>query len=100
MGDKTEILTQYDIIQNSDNELMFALNAKNGAISNPSIIYAGGNEILFSRSQNQNILLIDVPTSVHELLKTLKKVLFIEVQDDSIVNEYLASVIIAPKLPK
>ncbi len=101
-----ETESYYDILENSDGELLFCLKARDGSPERPQILYSGEDHALFYRTAGQMIVLDYVHVDVREALNKVSSVLVAEFSDASeenpqrgIVREYTASVRHVSKLP-
>ena len=55
----------YDILENSDGELLFCLKAREGSPERPQILYSGEDHALFYRTADQFLIIF---TSTSETL--------------------------------
>ena len=96
----------YDILENSDGELLFCLKAREGSPERPQILYNGEDHALFYRTADQMIVLDHIHVDVRDALNRVSSVLVAEFSDATdenpqrgIVREYTASVRHVSKLP-
>ena len=96
----------YDILTNSDDELLFCLKARDGSPDRPQILFNGKDHALFYRRADQMIVLDYIHPEVCPLLKKASSVLVAEFSEPTdvnpakgIVREYTASVRHVSKLP-
>ena len=101
-----ETESYYDILENSDGELLFCLKAREGSPERPQILYSGGDHALFYRTADQMIVLDYIHVDVRPALGKVASVLVAEFSDPTeenpqkgIVREYTASVRHVSKLP-
>lgn len=96
----------YDILANSEGELLFCLKAREGSPDRPQILFNGKDHALFYRTADQMIVLDYIHPEVSPLLGEASSVLVAEFSDATpdnptkgIVREYTASVRHVSKLP-
>ena len=89
----------YDIIRNSEGDLMFSVKARQGGPERPKVIYGGGEHALFYRSINQTVVLDYIHPDVRDTLRQVKSVLIVEFYGDSIIREYNVPVRQVTQLP-
>lgn len=96
----------YDILANTDGELLFCLKAREGSPDRPQILFNGENHALFYRTADQMIVLDYIHPEVAPLLNEVSSVLVAEFSDPTaenpqkgIVREYTATVRHVSKLP-
>ena len=96
----------YDILENSDGELLFCLKAREGSPERTQILYNGEDHALFYRTADQMIVLDYIHVDVRDALNRVSSVLVAEFSDATdenpqrgIVREYTASVRHVSKLP-
>ena len=89
----------YDIIRNSEGDLMFSVKARQGGPERPKVIYGGGEHALFYRSINQTVVFDYIHPEVRDTLRHVKSVLIVEFYGDSIVREYNVPVRQVTQLP-
>ena len=101
-----EAESYYDILANSEGELLFCLKAREGSPDRPLILFNGENHALFYRTADQMIVLDYIHPEVCPLLKEASSVLVAEFTDPvgdnpmkGIVREYVATVRHVSKLP-
>jgi len=68
----------YDIIPNSDGDLVFCLQSRDGEPHMSSLYYSGGSKAQFCRRFGQYILLEDLPKTIKQQLPLKSKVLVAE----------------------
>ena len=90
---------EYDVLLNEDDDVLIAIRARMGEVSNPRLLYAGQDRILLYRNAEQTIFLADVPAQVRDALKKVSKLLMVEVHDEAIVREYFVPIKIVSELP-
>ena len=95
-----EPVNEYDILLNEDDEVLIAIRARLGGVSRPQILYDGEDKILLYRNADQTIYLADVPEAVRDVLKTVSKLLMIEVHDEAIIREYMVPLKQVERLPE
>lgn len=89
----------YDIIENSEGELLFSIKARQGGPEKPKILYGAGEHALFYRSNDQTVVLDYVHPDVREALAKVSSVLIVEFHGDSIIREYNVPVRQVKQLP-
>ncbi len=70
-------------------------------ITNPEIVYDGGEHAILYRSEKESILLDYIPESQRNELTKLSEILVVEydVNKKDIANEYMAKITILNKIP-
>lgn len=94
-----EPIDRYDILLNEDNEILIAIHARMDGVKTPRIFYDGRDRILLYRTPDQPVVLADVPGGVRSALQQVDRILMVEVQDDSVVREYMTPMKVVSKLP-
>ena len=100
----------YDVLVNSQNEIMFSIKARDGEPVSPKLIYDGAEHALFYRKspkpespQNppERVLLDFIDESIRPLLQQKQNVLFMEVdyESETVLRAYKVSVLNVSKLP-
>jgi len=68
----------YDIVQNSDNELLFVIGEYEGEPENPRIVYNGGEAAVLYRNKTSSVILDVIHPNARDLLKNAGEVLVAE----------------------
>ncbi len=89
----------YDILQNADGDLLFAIRARSGAPEDPRIVYDGNEHALFYRNKGFSITLDFIHPEAREPLSKVSTVLMVEFEKDEVVREYDVPVRMVKKLP-
>jgi len=89
----------YDIIKNTDDELLFSIKARQGGPEKPKVIYGGGEHALFYRSFDQTVILDYIHPEVRDTLRKVSSVLMVEFFGGSIIREYNVPVRQVKQLP-
>ncbi len=99
MSAMVEVENHYDILKNSEGELLVAIKARMGGSERPKILYDGQDQALLYRSVDQTIVLDYINPGVRETFANIRQVLVVELRDDDIVREYMVPVRRVAKLP-
>lgn len=89
----------YDIIENTDGELLFSIKARQGGPERPRVIYGGGEHALFYRSFDQTVIFDYIHPDIRGALRKVKSILVVEFHGDAIVREYNVAVRQVKQLP-
>ena len=80
---------KYDIIENNAGEIMIIIKYRDGGPENPRLVYDGGSVALLYRSRESAILLDGIDERARQPLKSVEKVLMVELDNDEVAREYL-----------
>lgn len=89
---KVEQEKKYHILKNPAGHLMILIRARLENAESPTIIYDGGEHALLYRNQNNTIVLDYIHPAVRSDLMSVKDILIVEVQGESIIREYNSQV--------
>ncbi|MCK5296956.1 MAG: hypothetical protein KAJ75_08700 [Alphaproteobacteria bacterium] len=89
----------YDILQNVHGAMMFSLKARDGEPENPKILYDGGEDALFYRTNGFSVKLDYVHPDARESLNKVDMVLVVEFNGNNIEREYDVPVRHVKRLP-
>lgn len=89
----------FNILKNSEGNLMFLVHARMGGVEGSSVVYDGRQTALLYRTKKDVVALDFIHPAVRADLKKKKEVLVVEVDGGSIVREYMAPVKIVKTLP-
>ena len=86
--------TNFNILQNEAGELMIMLRARIGEVSNPKLVYGGGEHALLYRNDYNTVILDYIHPAIRKDLRrhNKKKLLVVETNDGAIVREYVCDV--------
>lgn len=85
-------LTKYGIVKNSSGELMIMFEVDSSPVEKPIFYYNGGDNATLVKSKDNTIQFNNVNNGVKEDLMKATKILVVEVNDGSVLNEYTAIV--------
>ncbi len=91
-GIKSEHEGRYDILQNSEGEILIMIKQRRGGPENPRFVYDGGNQALLYRSRESAVLLGDIAEEAHNPLKAVDEVLVAELDGEEVAREYMVPV--------
>lgn len=80
---------RYDIIENNVGEIMIIIKYRDGGPENPRLVYDGGSVALLYRSRESAILLDDINENARQPLKSVEKVLMVELDGNEVAREYV-----------
>ena len=89
----------FNILKNSEGNLMFLVHARVGGVSDSKIVYDGGQTALLHRTEKEVIALDFIHPAIRADLKKKKEVLVVEVDGGAVVREYIAGVKTVKELP-
>ena len=89
----------FNILKNSEGNLMLLVHARMGGVSDSKVIYDGGQTALLHRTDKDVVALDFIHPAVRADLKKKKEVLIVEVNGGAIVREYMATVQAVKSLP-
>lgn len=95
-----EQISGYDVLQNAEGELLIAIRARMENAENPRVLYDGKKQAVFYRNSKQTIVLDQIPEKFSHALMQVPQVLFVEVQDETVIREYVAPVLSVPVIPR
>lgn len=79
---------RYDILENNAGEIMIIIKYREGGPENPRLVYDGGAVALLYRSRESAILLNNIDPRARPSLKSVEKVLMVEIDGDEVAREY------------
>ena len=79
---------RYDILENNAGEIMIIIKYREGGPENPRLVYDGGEVALLYRSRESAILLDNIDERARPSLKSVEKVLMVEIDKDEVAREY------------
>ena len=79
---------KYDIIENNAGEIMMIIKYRDGGPENPRLVYDGGSVALLYRSRESAILLDEIDERARHPLKSVEKVLLVELDNNEVAREY------------
>ena len=89
----------FNILKNSEGNLMFLVHARMGGAENSKVVYDGGQAALLYKTDKDIIMLDFIHPAIRTDLKKKKEVLIVEVDGGAIVREYMATVKTVKTLP-
>ena len=89
----------FNILKNSEGNLMFLVHARMGGVKDSKVVYDGGQTALLHRSNEDVVALDFIHPAIRTDLKKKKEVLVVEVNNGSVVREYIAPVQTVKALP-
>ncbi len=100
MANKPELEGHYDILQNSNGELMLSIRSRKGVPENPKILYDGGKHALLYRNKKKPIFLDYINPKISKSLFSVETVIIAEFIDNGgIARSYSVPVKRVRKLP-
>lgn len=81
-------MSEYDILQNKEGEILIIIGSYEGEPEYPRFVYDGGDKALISRNKEKYIHICDIPKDARIPLKSVDKVMIIEIDGDDIKREY------------
>ena len=90
----------YDLIENSDGELMLMIEYRKTGPDNPRIVYDGGEKALMYRNKESSFMLNGITEKARPRLAGVKEILVVEISpaSDDIGREYRVPVLIVRSL--
>ena len=89
----------FNILKNSEGNLMFLVHARMGGAENSKVVYDGGQTALLYKTDKDIVMLDFIHPAIRADLKKKKEVLIVEVEGGAIVREYMATVKTVKTLP-
>lgn len=84
--------SRYDILENQNGEILIIINALEGRIEHPYLVFNNMNLATLYRSENNVVILSNLSSDGQRGLRKVQKVLIVEVKEEDIVREYYADV--------
>lgn len=81
----------FDILVNDRDEILLAIDERDGEPMTPMILIEGKNVTLL-RNEADGINLPDIPDELREKMGSKEEILVAETNDDGVVREYMAQV--------
>lgn len=81
----------FDILVNDRDEILLAIDARDGEPMTPMVLIEGANVTLL-RNEKDGISLPDIPDELREKMGSKEEILVAETNDDGVVREYMAQV--------
>lgn len=82
----------FNILKNGEGNLMLLVHARTGGVANSKVVYDGGQTALLHRTDKDIVALDFIHPAVRADLKKKKEVLIVEVNEGTIIREYMATV--------
>ena len=95
----SEIEKKYYILENNIGEIMIIIKYREGGPENPRMVYDGGNVALLYRSRESAILLDNIDINARTPLKSVDKLLVVELDNDEVAREYFVPLRFVRDLP-
>ena len=89
----------FNILKNGEGNLMLLVHARAGGVADSKVVYDGGPTALLHRTDKDIVALDFIHPAVRADLKKKKEVLIVEVNDGTIIREYMAAVKAVKSLP-
>ena len=89
----------FNILKNGEGDLMLLVHVRMGGVEGSHVVYDGGQTALLHRTKEDIVALDFIHPTVRTDLKKKKEVLVVEVNEGTIVREYLAPVQAVKSLP-
>ena len=89
----------FNILKNSEGNLMLLIHARMGGVADSKVVYDGGQTALLHRTEKDIVALDFIHPAVRADLKKKKEVLIVEVNGGAIIREYMATVQAVKTLP-
>lgn len=81
----------FDILVNDRDEVLLAIDARDGEPMTPMVIIEGGKVTLL-RNEDDGINLPDIPDELRDKMGSKEEILVAETNDEGVVREYMAQV--------
>jgi len=81
----------FDILVNDRDEILLAIDARDGEPMTPMVIIEGA-KVTLVRNETDGISLPDIPDELREKMSGKEEILVAETNDDGVVREYMAQV--------
>ena len=89
----------FNILKNGEGNLMLLVHARMGGVKESKVVYDGGQTALLYRTDKDIVALDFIHPAVRTDLKKKKEVLIVEVNNEAVVREYIATVQAVKALP-
>lgn len=86
----------YSIMQNEKGEIMIMMNARAGSPETPTFLYDGSDGALLYRNSESTVFFSNLDEEARNPLKSVEKILIVEVLGEEAFREYMAHVKIVP----
>lgn len=82
---------RYDILQNSEGNILIMIDSYPGGPENPRVVYDGGDTILLYRSRESAVFLKNIQEDARKHIKSVDEVAIVEFDvEDEVAREYMA----------
>ena len=88
-GMKSEHEGRYDILQNSEGEILIMIKQRRGGPENPRLVFDGNNSALLYRSRESAVILEGINPEAKVPLQAVNEVLVVELDGDEVAREYM-----------